>query len=153
MTRMILPPPSPAMPTGQRRVARWLCAGMALWAMAAPAAVTQGGGADVGSPTMGGGTRTLDKALGGDLSTGDRNLDLLLDSQRRAGDRLDETPTSRPMPDGPAARRQLLQPLPAAASAVAAPVALDAPRRYEAPLALPEPGHLGQSSLPTPKSG
>lgn len=126
---------------------------MALWAMAAPAAVTQGGGADA-EPTMGLGTRTLDKALGGDLTTGDRNLDLLLDSQRRAGERLDETPTARHWPDRPAAGRLVIQPLPqaASASAVAVPVAPDAPRRYEPSLGLPEGGQLGATNPPTPKA-
>lgn len=159
MTRLTLPPPIAAAPPGQRRAAPWLCAVMALWAMAAPAAVTQGGGADAGPPPLGVGTRTLDKALGGDLTTGDRNLDLLLDSQRRAGERLEAAPTSRPLPDRPLpdrplAGRQVLQPLPqaATASAVALPVAPNAPRRYEPSLALPEGGQLGSASPPTPKA-
>jgi len=147
--------PLPILATSLRRrlAAPWVCAVLALGALGAQAATTQGGGADAAPAALGTGTRTLDRALGGDVSTGDRNLDLLLESQRKAGEGLLEAPTSQPVPDRPAAGRPLLQALPQAATGVQAPMGPEAARRYEpGSLALPEPGQLGSAGLPAPRA-
>ena len=44
-------------------------------------------------------TRSLDKALGGDLSSGDSTLDMLMDGQRKGTHRLDEAPSTRAVPE------------------------------------------------------
>lgn len=124
---------------------------VAVSSLVAQAAVTNGGNADAAPSSMGGTTRTLDKALSGDLTTGDRNLDLLLESQRKGGDRLDEAPAAKPMPARPAGGRQPLQPLPESATAAQAPSLPDAGQRFEPLLALPERGQRVNPGLPTPK--
>ena len=103
--------------------------------LGALAAVTSS--ADAPLPAAGTTTRSLDKALGGDLSTGDRNLDLLLDAQRKGMDRLDESPAAREMPQRPANGRLAIQPLPEPARPVETPVPLPTGNRAAAPLAMP----------------
>ena len=56
--------------------------------------------------------RSLDRALSGEISTGDRNLDLLLDAQRKGLGTLDEAPTPGRMPERGRSERLLAQPLP-----------------------------------------
>lgn len=56
--------------------------------------------------------RSLDKALSGEISTGDRNLDLLLDAQRRGVGTLDDAPTPGRTPERGRSGRLAGQPLP-----------------------------------------
>lgn len=121
---------------------------LAASALMAQAAETQGSGVEAVPAVLGAGTRTLDKALIGDLSTGDRNLDLLLESQRKGGlARLDEAPAAQALPARPAGGRQPLQTLPV----VPAPRPPDVGQRFEPLLALPEPGQMGSPGLPAPR--
>ena len=131
-----------------RRVLGGLLAASALLAQAA---VTNGSSVDSAPASMGAGTRTLDKALSGDLSTGDRNLDLLLESQRKGLDRVDEAPAAQAMPARPAGGRQPVQTLPAAAAEGQAPRPPAAGQRFEPLLTLPERGQVGNAGPAAPK--
>ena len=152
---MPLPMPLPKS-TAKSSPRRWRAGRMmggllAASALMAQAAVTHGSNADTTPAPMAAGTRTLDKALSGDLSTGDRNLDLLLESQRKGGALLDEAPEAQAMPARPAGSRLPLQPLPAAVPAVQVPRPSGAGPRFEPLLTLPERGQMGSAGLPAPK--
>ncbi len=86
----------------------WLClAVMGAAASAAGQTATSSSGlpADPATPaSLGAGSRVLDRALTGAVSTGDGNLDLLLDAQRKLPGALDET-TSGKMPPRSSASR------------------------------------------------
>lgn len=147
-----LPLPSSTARAPRRWRATCLLGGLlATAALMAQAAVTHGSSVEAAPTSMGAGTRTLDKALNGDLSTGDRNLDLLLESQRKGGARLDEAPAAQAMPAQPAGSRLPLQPLLAAVPAVQAPRPSDAGPRFEPLLTLPERGQMGSAGLPAPR--
>ena len=156
MTRLPLPA-STAMRSPRRwRATRVLAGLLAAAALMAQAAVTPGSSVEPEPAALGAGTRILDKALSGDLSTGDRNLDLLLESQRKGGlTRLDEAPAAQALPARPAVGRQPLQLLPAVVPAVVpavpAPRPPDVGQRFEPLLALPEPGQMGSAGLPAPR--
>ena len=86
----------------------WLClAVMGAAASAAGQTATNSSGlpADPATPaSLGAGSRVLDRALTGALSTGDGNLDLLLDAQRKLPGALDETPGGKMPPRSSASR-------------------------------------------------
>lgn len=135
-----------------RQCARRLIAALTVaFTLVAQAGVTHGSNADIAAPPMSSGARTLDKALSGDLSTGDRNLDLLLESQRKGGERLDEAPVPQAMPDRLRGNRQLPQPLPEKAPAAQTPRPSEAGQRFEPMLAQPERGQLTTPGLATPR--
>ena len=136
---------------GPQRARRLIGALTAAAALVAQAAVTHGSNADTAPPPMASSTRTLDKALSGDLTTGDRSLDLLLESQRKGGERLDDAPAAQAMPTRPPGSRQLLQPLPEKAPAAQTPRPPGAGQRFEPMLALPERGQLTNPGLSAPK--
>lgn len=133
--RALLSAPAGPAPRRCRPVLAWW-AGLVM-AFGAHAAVSVTATTDAQLPSAGATTRSLDKALGGDLSTGDRNLDLLLDTQRRGTDRLDETPAVRAMPERSANGRLAIQPLPEAFRPVQALLPLPEGNRAVAPLAMP----------------
>ena len=151
MTSLPLPEPTARSSPRRRHAGRVLSGLLAASALVAQAAVTHGSNADTAPAATAASTRTLDKALSGDLSTGDRNLDLLLESQRKGGTRLDEAPAAQTMPAQPAGSRLPPQPLPATVPAVQAPRPSDAGQRFEPLLTLPERGQMGSAGLPAPK--
>lgn len=113
---------------------------MVMWA----ASVLAGGAhaavmatAEAPPPAAGAMTRSLDKALGGDLSSGDRTLDMLMDGQRKGTHRLDETPSTRAVPERSARGRLAIQLPPEPSRPMETPVRLPAGSPAVAPLAMP----------------
>lgn len=94
-------------------------------------------------PSAGAATRSLDKALGGGLSTGDHNLDLLLDAQRKGTDRLDEKLAGRSLPERPASGRLAITSLPEPSRSMAPMATMPA---VIPPLAVP--GQILQAAPP-----
>ena len=93
--------------------------------------------AEAPPPAAGAMTRSLDKALGGDPSSGDRTLDMLMDAQRKGTHRLDETPPARAVPERSANGRLAIQLPPEPFRPMETPVRLPAGRPAVAPLAMP----------------
>lgn len=135
-----------------QRAGRLISALLALSALVAQAAVTHGSNGDITASRLGSSTGILDKALSGDLTTGDRNLDLLLESQRKGGDRLDAAPAAQAMPARPTGGRQLLQPLLEQTAPAQTPRPPEAGQRFAPMLALPERSQLTNAGLPAPKA-
>ena len=143
--------PASSSPSWQR-AGRLIGALLALSALVAQAAVTHGSNGDITASRLGSSTGILDKALSGDLTTGDRNLDLLLESQRKGGDRLDAAPAAQAMPARPTGGRQLLQPLPDKTAPAQTPRPPEAGQGFAPMLALPERSQLTNAGLPAPKA-
>ena len=150
---MHLPPPvsTVSAPSARlRRVGAVLACSLGAWALLVGLAQA----APVGAPADSAAAsppaaRTLDKALGGDVSTGDRNLDLLLDAQRKGLTTLDDAPAPGKMPERRPSDRLASQPLPdpqrtqdAQRPAPVAPLA--------APLALPATAASANSAVLAP---
>lgn len=100
----------PACRAAGSRTGRWLISTASLLAWQALAATTPAP-ADTALPAAPG-LRLLDKALSGEVSTGDHNLDLLLDAQRKGLATLDEAPTPGRMPERGRSERLAGQALP-----------------------------------------
>ena len=92
------------------RAGQWLAAASALLACQALAATATAPADSAVQPRPG--LRSLDKALSGEVSTGDRNLDLLLDAQRKGPAVLEDEPKPGRMPDRVRSDRLAGQPLP-----------------------------------------
>ena len=152
MTRLLFTSTPAGLSPSRQRAGRLISALLALTALVAQAAVTHGSNGDITPSRLGSSTGILDKALSADLTTGDRNLDLLLESQRKGGDRLDEAPAAQAMPARPTGGRQLLQPLPEKTAAAQTPRPPEAGLRFAPMLALPERSQLNNAGLHAPKA-